>query len=90
MEKVTVTHFTTVKQLFENISWLEITSGIQVILFGYADRTLRETLQKRLEETPSNALCFVKRLAHDVLTDHGRSHGHRTWYRGARLVLSWA
>ena len=22
-----------------------------------------------------------------MLTDHGRSHGHRTWYRGARLGL---
>jgi hypothetical protein len=33
---------------------------------------------------------FGKRLQRDVLTAQGRSHGHHTWYRGAKLVLSWA
>ena len=58
-----------------------------MIIFGCVDRTPREILLKRLEGTPSNALCFVKRLHRDVLTDFGRPHGHRTWYRGAACAL---
>jgi hypothetical protein len=37
--------------------YLLSTKGDQLKI-GAADRTLRETLEKRLEETPSNARCF--------------------------------
>ena len=30
------------------------------VIFCTADRTPRETLEKRLEETPSNARCFAQ------------------------------
>ena len=41
----------------------------------------RETLEKRLEKTPTNTRFFRTRLVIDVFTNPRRSHGHRTWCR---------
>jgi hypothetical protein len=37
------------------------TKGTQIRI-GYVDRISRETLEKRLEKTPSNARCFAQGL----------------------------
>ena len=47
------------KQKKEKVVQSVLTKGKQIQI-GYVDRISRETLEKRLEKTPSNARCFAQ------------------------------